>query len=330
MTRALQSTTFTLKPVPPFRLDLTVVALRRRDDNLVDRWDEDTYKRILTLDNKPVEVAVQQIGSIDAPRLQVTATGEQLASRIKAMVTVTLERLLGIRIDLSQFYRLASRDSKLDSLAEKFRGLKPPRFPTVFEALVNGIVCQQLSLTNGIRLLNGLAEAGGVCVDGQNARAFPRPLDLNTLGPSALTKIRLSRQQIRALTELSSVIAAGVFDPEKLPRLTDAAAIARLCQLWGVGRWTAEYTLLRGLGRLRVFPGDDVGARNNLEKWLRPARPFDYEAARRALARWKPFAGLIYFHLLLLSREQKNATMMKQGFRTTTRKGANYHAYTYG
>jgi DNA-3-methyladenine glycosylase II len=46
-----------------------------------------------------------------------------------------------------------------------------------------------------------------------------------------------------------------------------------------VGRWTAEYVLLRGLGRLAVFPGDDVGARNNLRRWLGQPVSLDYAGA---------------------------------------------------
>jgi 3-methyladenine DNA glycosylase/8-oxoguanine DNA glycosylase len=44
--------------------------------------------------------------------------------------------------------------------------------------------------------------------------------------------------------------------------------MARLLEIRGVGSWTAEYVLLRGLGRTNVFLGDDVGARNNLARWL--------------------------------------------------------------
>jgi hypothetical protein len=66
-----------------------------------------------------------------------------------------------------------------------------------------------------------------------------------------------------------------------------------------VGRWTSEYTLLRGVGRVHMFPGDDVGARNNLRRWLRLRKPLDYEGVRRVLAGWGGYAGLVYFHLLL-------------------------------
>lgn len=57
--------------------------------------------------------------------------------------------------------------------------------------------------------------------------------------------------------------------------------------------------LLRGLGRTHVFPGDDVGARKNLQRWLNLVKPLDYAAVERTLKRWHPYGGLVYFHLLL-------------------------------
>jgi DNA-3-methyladenine glycosylase II len=57
--------------------------------------------------------------------------------------------------------------------------------------------------------------------------------------------------------------------------------------------------LLRGLGRTHIFPGDDVGARNNLQRWLRLAEPLEYERVRRVNSRWSGCSGLVYFHLLL-------------------------------
>ncbi len=81
--------------------------------------------------------------------------------------------------------------------------------------------------------------------------------------------------------------------------MPDREAVERLEQLRGVGRWTAEYVLLRGLGRWHLFPGDDVGARNNLSRWLKLRKPLDYPRVKRVLARWEGYGGLIYFHLLL-------------------------------
>jgi DNA-3-methyladenine glycosylase II len=101
------------------------------------------------------------------------------------------------------------------------------------------------------------------------------------------------------MIELARSITEGRFDPDELAELPDEEAVRRLRGLRGVGRWTAEYVLLRGLGRTHIFPGDDVGARNNLERWLHLAGPLDYEGVQRALGGWQRFGGLIYLHLLL-------------------------------
>ena len=93
----------------------------------------------------------------------------------------------------------------------------------------------------------------------------------------------------------------------ELAPLPDDEAVNRLCELRGVGRWTAEYVLLRGLGRTHIFPGDDVGARKNLQRWLRLANSLDYQGVRRVLSRWGGYAGLVYFHLLLDRLEQRYA-----------------------
>ncbi|MDF0675204.1 MAG: hypothetical protein P0120_12830 [Nitrospira sp.] len=91
----------------------------------------------------------------------------------------------------------------------------------------------------------------------------------------------------------------GKLDLEGFGTMDDAETVNRLMELRGVGRWTAEYTLLRGLGRIHQFPGDDVGAQKSLHRWLRLKRPPDYDHVRRVLRNWRPYAGLIYFHLLL-------------------------------
>ncbi|HET6381904.1 MAG TPA: DNA-3-methyladenine glycosylase 2 family protein [Armatimonadota bacterium] len=287
---------FLLEPAPPFRLDLTVWALRRRPHNVVDRWDGETYRRTLTLSGVPVEVAVIQTGPLEAPRLRVTTHGAPLRFQEKQVVTEALERMLGCRIDLAEFYSLARGDAELGPLAQRFRGMKPPRFPSVFEGVVNGIACQQLTLTLGIHLLNRLAENYGLATADNSGHAFPRPEDLGHVTPEMLRALGLSGQKSRAILELGRL---GAADMEHLTPLSDEEALVRLLKLRGVGRWTAEYVLLRSLGRLQVFPGDDVGARNSLQRWLGLTVPQDYTEVGRILARWQPYQGLVYLHLLL-------------------------------
>jgi DNA-3-methyladenine glycosylase II len=214
-----------------------------------------------------------------------------------------LTRLLGVDRCLDDFYRAAAHDAGLGHLARLFRGLKPPRFPTLFEALVNAFACQQVTLTLGIQLLNRLAAtcARGGDVPGDRAYVFPSPADLAGRKADELRALGFSRQKGQAIIDLARAVAQDGLDLEALEQVDDAKAVERLQGLRGVGRWTAEYVLLRGLGRLHVFPGDDVGARNNLQRWLGLLAQLDYEGVRRALAQWAPFQGLVYLHLLLNS-----------------------------
>jgi DNA-3-methyladenine glycosylase II len=293
--------TFSLLPAPLFRLDLTVWTLRRRPDNAVDRWDGQTYRRALTLPTGLVDVAVTQVESPESPQLQVSVEGQPLRSEVKAAVSSALERLLGLRIDLAAFYRRFARQGQLGQLTRHFRGMKPPRFVTVFESVINAIASQQVTRTQGIRLLNRLTVNYGaaVRVGDSTAHAFPRSEDLAGLCPADLRRLGFSQQKGRAMIELAKSITEGVLDLEGLAELSDEEAVKRLRGLRGVGPWTAEYVLLRGLGRTHIFPGGVVGARNNIQRWLHLANPLDDVAARRTLDRWRPYGGLIYFHLLL-------------------------------
>jgi DNA-3-methyladenine glycosylase II len=227
--------------------------------------------------------------------------GQPLQQSLKSAVSSALDRLLGLHSDLTAFYRFAARKGRLGDLVRRFRGMKPPRFATVFEAAINAIACQQITLTLGIRLLNRLAANYGVTVQKSTdaAHAFPRPEDLAQSRPQDLRRLGFSRQKGRAMIDLARSIAEGRCQLEKLAELSDEEALERLRELRGIGRWTAEYVLLRGLGRTHVFPGDDIGGRNNLARWLHLAGPLDYAGVQRTLARWRRFGGLIYFHLLL-------------------------------
>jgi len=290
---------FVLVPTPPFRLDLTAWALRRRASNEIDRWDGEAYRRVLVVGGAPLEVEVRQRGDAAAARLEVGVRGEARAARRAA--TAALERLLGVRVDLGAFYGAAARDRRLGSLAARFRGVKPPRFPTLFETLANAIACQQVTLALGIVLLDRLAQACGLAspAHGSRACAFPRPEDVLALKCVRMRRLGFSRQKVQALRELAQAAAVGGLEERALAALDDRAALEHLRALRGVGRWSAEYALLRGLGRLHVFPGDDVGARKHLERWLGLRKPLDYAGVERALGRWRRYKGLVYFHLLL-------------------------------
>jgi DNA-3-methyladenine glycosylase II len=286
---------FALDPVPPFRLDLTAWTLRRSPKNGIDQWDGRTYSRVLAIGSRAVRLDVRQ----DRDRLLVEARSTGRIAHMEREVTGALERLLGLSIDLRPFYRMAARDTRLRALVEPYRGFRPPRFASVFEGFLNGVSCQQLSLAAGLTILTRLSTRFGLADATEELRACPRPEDLAASRPSSLRKLGYSGAKARAMLTTARAITRQTLDLEAISALDDSAALQCLLDLPGVGRWTAEYVLLRGLGRLNVFPADDVGARNGLQRWLGVRRALDYDGVRELLAAWEPWGGLVYFHMLL-------------------------------
>lgn len=294
--------------VPPFRLDFTVWALRRREQNIIDQWDGRTYVRVIAFKNNPVKISVTQEGTINHPKVVVVLQAKRRGNSIRAQkygAQLLIKKILGLDVNLQSFYRLArnnNNDFALMSLSNQFLGVKPPCFPSIFEALINAIACQQVTLDLGILMLNRLSEKFGFAFNdgGRVSYCFPRPEDLASVSVEEIRKLGFSYQKTRAIKELAIAVARD--DGRKLANLGEMPnkeAMDYLLNIRGIGRWSAEYVLLRGLGRVDTFPGDDIGAQNNLQRFFHLDKKPDYAEIKKLTSRWHPFEGLVYFHLLL-------------------------------
>ncbi len=101
---------FCVHPRPPFRLDLTVWALRRRAHNQIDQWDGTTYTRVLLIDQVPIKVEVSQLHPASRPDLQVHVWGPEPGAGLSTQVQETLQRMLGFSLDLAGWYALVEHD----------------------------------------------------------------------------------------------------------------------------------------------------------------------------------------------------------------------------
>jgi DNA-3-methyladenine glycosylase II len=298
---ALREVKIRLKPDPPFRLDLTAWAIRRRPHNVIDHFDGETYRRIVIINDQAVAISVRQIGPAKSPELEVTAVGPGASKENLPAIEAVVNRILGLAIDLRGFYRLARGDAALGPLVNRLKGMKPVRFPTNFEAFTNAVAAQLVSLTAGMHVVNRIAaKYGRTCVvDGVTLHACAEAADIARAEVEDLRALGLSRPKARYLIGLAQIALTSDPDFRSAELLDDADAIAALSKFSGVGRWTAEYVLLRGFGRIHIFPGDDVGGRNALRKYLGIEGDLDYAGVRESLARWRAWGGFIYFHLLV-------------------------------
>ncbi len=156
-----------------------------------------------------------------------------------------------------------------------------------FEGLFRMIVEQQVSVTSAASVWARLREGLGEITP---ERLLAHDLD-------QLRGMGLSRQKATYGQGMARAQMAGEIDLEHLSNLDDAAAIAALTALKGVGLWTAEAYLLMCEGRLDVFPGGDVALQEAI-RWADGAedRP-DQKAAYARAEVWRPYRA-VATHLL--------------------------------
>jgi DNA-3-methyladenine glycosylase II len=289
----------------PFSLALTAQVLRRTTRNILDVWSTGTYARAVETATADCMVLVQQGGSVDHGWLELHCSA---AVTERPLIEAFIRRRLGLDADLSGLEVTLQADPALRSIVEsRLRGLRPPRFSNLVEAVALSVPFQQLSLEAGGSIVNRLAQSLGRAVraDGREGWLFPNAERLADASIDALQACGLSAAKAQTLRSAARLIADGILSESQLEALPTAEARGRLQELPGIGPWTADVILLRGLGRLDVFPRGDVSARRNLAALLGRRTPLTAREEDELLARLGPARGMLYFYGLAWRRAQQ-------------------------
>lgn len=274
----------------PFRLDLTVDALRRLATNTVDVVTPDgAYHRAFDVRGEIVAVRVTQI---DEATLCVESTGSSSEGTLGLV-----ERTLGTAIDLGPWTRNAARVPWIAPLERAFRGVKPPRYPSLWEACVHAIVFQQISIHAAASIMRRLIASIGtpMSVAGVALIPFPSPTVLLAADEATLRSAGLSTNKISHLRAVAAALSRGDVQQEEIEALTTLEGAQRLTQLRGIGPWSAAVVLLRGFGRLDIFPLRDSGVARTAAL-LSGNSKLNLDSVLEKLG---PVRGMLYYHLLL-------------------------------
>lgn len=280
----------TLPVRSPFRLDLTVDALRRLSANVVDIVTPDG--RFLRALSDRRGSAILDIRQSSPGSLTVDITGDQAERFVP-----TINRMLGTDVDLRAWERRTRPFPWLHDLAKALRGLKPPRYPSLWEALAHSIVFQQISIHAAASIMRRTVEilCAPVRYDGLVLYPFPLPEQLMKVSDAQLRAAGLSTNKVAHLRSAARAVSEGVLDPAKIDRLGTAQAAGYLTAVRGIGPWSAQVVLLRGFGRLDAFPLRDSGVARAF-KALSGDPSVDTVGVLAGLG---DLRGMLYFHLLL-------------------------------
>jgi DNA-3-methyladenine glycosylase II len=283
-----------LETLAPFNLGATVRVLQRRPTNLVDVWEQEHYLRVLHTPEGPALVEVVNRGTVEAPQVRFRVREGPGGAGVRKQLEAALRRVLGLDLDPGRLQRVAGADARLRPTVLALRGMRPPRFPDFFEAFANVLPFQQLSLSSGVAITGRLVQRFGESLEhrGRRFHAFPTARSIALARPADLRACGLSARKAESLRFLARAIEEGSLREEALARMSTPDALRELVRLPGIGTWTAGVVLLRGLGRLDVFPPGDVGAIRGLATLMRMDSAAELERVIESLG---DVRGYLYF-----------------------------------
>jgi len=284
--------TVVIKPVPPFNFELTAGYHTYFQNRYgTDTMEDGVYRRLIDLDDKLVLASVRSIGTLEAPELALELQGPELSPDDVESATDRVSWLLGVDQGLAPFYELGRADQAMAGLVEQFYGLHLPHTASVFEALVLAVLGQQIS-TNVARIIRTLLiETFGPSAefDGETYYAFPRPASIWASSPAELHTMKLTQRK----SEYVHGLAGSALDPEMglecLEELTDREIVEKLVALRGVGMWTAQWALIRAVGRPDALPLGDLALRRVVSRLFMDGEDVNDAKVEEIAQRWSPY-----------------------------------------
>lgn len=294
----------TIHPMPPYDFSLSC-AVFSGGDHLVRSFRDGAFRQVVDLGGRLALATATAHGPPSRPRIAIELRSDRpLSARDREQALGILSGLFNSELRLGPFYDHVKRDSVMSRLGRLLFGLKPPRTPTVFEALVDTIIEQQISLKAARVLEERLVRSFGSRLklgDGDHF-IYPLPRQLARAPTEGLRRCGLTARKADYIRGVSRKIVDGGLDLEGMVRSDNGQIIERLTQVRGIGVWTAELTMVRGLGRLDAIPADDLGVRRAISTYYRKKRRVTSQEARKMADGWGAWKGLASFYLLTAER----------------------------
>jgi DNA-3-methyladenine glycosylase II len=296
--------TITLMPRAPFDPVPILRYYGRSPLEPLDMVVEGAWRRAVRLDGQAILFEVSPGGTVDAPsltvrllrgeppplRLPLSGAGEGVRSDALPLVADAVAHWWRLDQDPSDLAAIGDRDPILGELLARLHGARSPLMPSPFECLVWAILGQQITVAFAYKMKRALVEQYGESLDyeGRTYWLFPEAARLAEADPVDLRELQFSRQKSDYVRSLAALVAEDRIDWTALRAMPSDLAIKELMALRGVGRWTAEYVLMRGLGHPDVFPAADVGLQSAIGRAYGVGRKATESEVRALAEQWVP------------------------------------------
>lgn len=225
-------------------------------------------------------------------------------------------RILSLDVDGRGFPAVGERDPVIGRLQRRYPALRPVLFYSPYEAAAWALIGQRIRITQAARIKTRMAEEldPAVTIHDETVHAFPGPARLTDLDTyPGLTSVKLER-----LRALGQAAMAGLLDAGRLRAAPPNRALAQLKELSGVGDFSAELILLRGVGEPDYLPTAEPRLANAIVRAYGLDRPPSATDLAELACAWRPYRTWVV--LLLRTMLEDETHEITGGVRHRTRR----------
>ncbi len=275
---------------------LTLRRYQAFGEDAANRFDGAVFRKAVFVDEKLYLLSLCEKDQF----AQMTVEPATRSVKVWKEAQRIAHKILGLEFPLVEFYSFAQKDSVLRELTERFRGLRPTLAADLFEILVTSISAQQINLQFAFAVRSRLVRRYGerLQVGDETYFVFPTPKKLARVRVASLRALQFTGKKSEYIIGLSRAICNGQLDLQQIPQLSDEEIAEKLLPLHGIGRWTVEWLLARGLGRGNALAAGDLGVRKAVQHFYFNDEPQPEDTIRSFAQRWGNYTNLAVHYLL--------------------------------
>lgn len=277
---------FRLRFRPPYNWNVVLAFLAARATPGVEVVELGTYRRSISLNGGHgyFEVSHNEANHALDVRVQF---GDP---RSLFLIVERIRAMFDLNADWAAIVSGLKSDPALAPRLQAAPGLRVPGCWDGFELAVRAVLGQQITVRGANVLAGRIATTFGRPMSTASGltHIFPTP---EVLVDARLTSIGLPGARAETIRALSCAVSEGRVGFEGIVNSDDL--LTRLCEIPGIGKWTAQYIAMRALGEPDAFPFGDLG----LMRALSSVSPRELEQRAEAWRPWRAYAAMYLWNV---------------------------------
>jgi AraC family transcriptional regulator of adaptative response / DNA-3-methyladenine glycosylase II len=298
---------------PPYHWKGMLAFLAVRATPGVEIVEHDSYRRTISMNGYDGHFEVSLDEGRDALRVRIEFGDPHslifIVERIRAM--------FDLNADWTAIVQSLRGDAVLADGLKADPGLRVPGCWNGFELTTRAILGQQITVKAATVLAGRMASSFGkqISIAGGLTHLFPSP---EALTDAKLCDIGLTRARAETIRALARAVCDGKIGFDAV--VDSDALLNRLCDIPGIGKWTAQYVAMRALGEPDAFPASDLG----LLRAMGLSSFRELEQRAEAWRPWRAYAAMYLWRIASQSTGRRNSVVSPKAQNETVEKTGPY------